>query len=51
MKLDAVEYDLANKNIEDSIFRIYRSNIIQYLEVDDMGNIISLQIAKKTKIQ
>ena len=46
MKLDAVEYDLANKNIEDFISRIYRSNVSQYLEVDDIGNIIHSLISK-----
>ena len=38
MKSDAVEYDLANKNIEDFLCRIYRYNISKYLDVNDMGN-------------
>ena len=38
MKSDAVDDDLANKNIEDFLCRIYRYNISKYLDVNDMGN-------------
>lgn len=38
MKSDAVDDYLANKNIEDFLCRIYRFNISQYLEVNDIGN-------------
>ena len=38
MKSDAVDDDLANKNIEDFLCRIYGYNIRKCLDVDDMGN-------------